>query len=207
MMKAQLKRLNHQRAQVKRMTQQKPLPESSIGKNQAVASPGTSNVASASKPSAPAQSPKLKYEAARLPNEEDGKPQTTKTVASSSGESLPIVEKFSKSQPTKPDISIFFEADSNLPAEGELTKLDRIVIQAHSNLNSKITLTGYVGEFDNMDQAELLSNNRVMAVKYYFIGKGVDADRLVVIPQALIKKDRMLGEAYRRVEIRLITEP
>jgi outer membrane protein OmpA-like peptidoglycan-associated protein len=74
-------------------------------------------------------------------------------------------------------------------------------------LNSKIALTGYVGEFDNMDQAELLSKSRVMAVKYYFIGKGVDADRLVVVPQELIKKEQMQGEAYRRVEIRIITEP
>ena len=207
MMKAQLKRLNHQRAQEKRMNQQKPLPESSIDKNQAVASPGTRNAASVSKPPAPVQSPKLKYEAASLPNEEDSKPQTTKTVASASGESLPIVENISESQHTKPGVSIFFDADSNLPADGEWTKLDRIAIQAHSNLNSKIALTGYVGEFDNMDQAELLSKNRVMAVKYYFIGKGVDADRLVVVPQALIKKEQMQGEAYRRVEIRIITEP
>jgi outer membrane protein OmpA-like peptidoglycan-associated protein len=207
MMNAHLKRLNHQRAQVKRMNQQRPLPESSIDKNQAVATPDTSNAASPIKPSVPVQSPKLKNEAARLPNEEDSKPQTTKTVASASGESLTIVENFSESQSMKPSVSIFFDADSNLPAEGEWTKLDRIAFQAHSNLNSKIELTGYVGEFDNMDQEDLLSKNRVIAVKYYFIGKGVDADRLVVVPQALIKKDQMQGEDQRRVEIRIFTEP
>lgn len=47
----------------------------------------------------------------------------------------------------------------------------------------------------------------MMAVKYYLIGKGVAADRLVVVPEALIERDRMQGEADRRVEIRIYTEP
>lgn len=207
LMKEQLNRLNQQRAKLKRINQQKPVQEPSRDITPTVASPDIRTATSASKPSVPVKSPTLKPEAAKLPNEEDSERKTTKTVASASGESFPIVESVSELQFTKPSVSIFFDANSNLPAAGELIKLDRIALQALSNVNSKIALTGYAGEFDNMDQADLLSQNRVMAVKYYFIGKGVDADRMVVVSKALIKKDQMQGETYRRVEIRVYSEP
>jgi outer membrane protein OmpA-like peptidoglycan-associated protein len=171
------------------------------------ASPDTTPAHSASKPPAPVQSPTPESEAAQLPNEEDSERKPAKEVASASGDSLSIVENVPDWQSAKSSVSILFDANSNLPAEGELPKLDRIAGQALSNINSKIALTGYAGEFDSMDQADLLSQNRVLAVKYYFIGKGVDADRLVVLPQAHIKKDQMQAETYRRVEIRIYTEP
>jgi len=46
-----------------------------------------------------------------------------------------------------------------------------------------------------------------MAVKYYLIGKGVEADQIVAVPQKLVKKEQTRDENYRRVEIRIYTEP
>ena len=183
-MKAQLNQLNQQSVQLKLMNQKKPVQEPSIDTTPTVASSDIRAATSATKPSVPVKAPSLKPAAAKLPNEEN----TAKTVASVSGEPLPMVESVSKLQSTKPSVSIFFDADSNLPAEAELTKLDRIALQALSNLNTKMALTGFVGEFDVIDQAELLSKSRVMAVKYYLIGKGVVADQIVAVPQTLIKK-------------------
>lgn len=207
LMKAQLERLNQKRAKLKRIKQQKPVQEPYRDKTPEVASSDVSTAASASKPSVIVQSPTLKPEAADFPNEETSEQQSAKTVATASGESLPIVKNVSELWFTEPNVSIFFNVDSNLPAEEELAKLDRIALQAFSNSNSKIALTGYIGEFDNMDQADLLSRSRVMAVKYYLIGKGVAADRLVMVPEELVKNDQVEGEVYRRVEIRIYTEP
>ncbi len=207
LMKAQFNRLNQQRAQLKHINQKKPVQEPYRDIPSTAASPDIRTATSADKPSAPVKAPSLKPEAAKLPNEENSERKTAKTVASASREALPIGESVSELQSTKSSVSIFFDTDSNLPAEAELTKLDRIALQALSNLNTKLALTGFVGEFDDMDQAELLAKSRVMAVKYYLIGKGVDADQIVAVPQTLIKKEQTHDEAYRRVEIRIYTEP
>jgi outer membrane protein OmpA-like peptidoglycan-associated protein len=207
LMKAQLNRLNRQSAQLKRMNQKQPVREPYRDIPSTAASPDIRTATSADKPSATAKAPSLKPEAAKSPNEENSERKTSKTIASVSGESLPIVKSVSELPGAKPTVSIFFGADSNLPAEEELTKLDRIALQALSNLNTKLALTGYAGEFDDMDQAELLAKSRVMAVKYYLIGKGVAADQIVAVPQTVIKKEQTHDETYRRVEIRIYTEP
>lgn len=207
LIKAQLNQLNQQRAQLKHMNQKKPVQEPYRDINPTVASPDIRTAISESKPSVPVEAPSLKPAAAKFPNEENSERKTAKTVASVSGESLTMVESVSELQITKPSASIFFDADSNLPAEEELTKLNRIALQALSNLNTKMALTGFVGEFDDIDLAESLSKSRVMAVKYYLIGKGVDADQIVAVPQTLIKKEQTNDETYRRVEIRIYTEP
>jgi len=207
LMKAQLNRLNQQRAQLKHMNQKKTVQEPSIDMTPTAASPDIRTATSASKPSVPVKAPSLKPEAAQSPNEEKSERKTAKTVASASGEPLPIGESVSELQSTKSSVSIFFDTDSNLPAEAELTKLDRIALQARSNLNIRMALTGFVGKFDDIDQAELLSKSRVMAVKYYLIGKGVDADQIVAVPQKLVKKEQTSDENYRRVEIRIYTAP
>ena len=197
LMKAQLNQLDHQRAQLRHMNQKKPVQEPYRDKTSTAASPGTRTATSASKPSVPVEAPSLKPEAPKFPDEENSERKAAKKVATVSGESLPMAES----------VSVFFDANSNLPADPELTKLDRIALQALSNLNTKMALTGFVDEFDDMDQAELLSKSRVMAVKYYFIGKGVDADQIIAVPQTFIKKEQTNGENYRRVEIRIYTEP
>jgi len=207
LMKTQFYQLNQKRAQLKHMHQKKPVQEPHRDINPTVASPDIRTATSASRPSVPVEAPSLKPPAAKFPNEENSERKAAKAVASVSGESSPMVESVSESQSTKPSVSIFFDADSNLPAETELIKLDRIAHQALSNLNTKMALTGFVGELDDMDQAELLSKSRVMAIKYYLIGKGVDADQIVAVPQTLNKKEQPSSKNYRCVEIRIYTEP
>jgi hypothetical protein len=46
-----------------------------------------------------------------------------------------------------------------------------------------------------------------MAVKYYLVGKGVDADQITAVPQEFVAKEKMGNETYRRVEIRIYTKP
>lgn len=193
--------------QLKRVIQQESSQKPNRNVTPTVASTDIPTATSAKKPSIPVQSPPLMPEANKLRDKEHSKRKTGKTVVSASGKSLPSVENVSELQLTKPGARIFFDADSNLPGEEELTKLDRIVLQAQSNLNTKIALTGFVGKSDNMDQAELLTKSRVTAVKYYLIGKGVDANQIVALPQAPFKEEQTQGETYRRVEIRIYTEP
>ena len=195
------------KAQLKRVTQQAPAqtPHSDI--TTALTPTDITTTISARKPALSGQSPPLTPESEKWSNNEDREPKKAERDLSAAAESLAPVEHVAALPLTKPNATIFFDADSNLPAEEELTKLDRIALQAQSNLNAKIGLTGFTGEFDNMDQTEMLSKSRVMAVKYYLVGKGVGADKIVAVPRTRSIEEQTQNETYRRVEIRIYTEP
>jgi hypothetical protein len=195
------------KAQLDRLIQQASAQKPHINIAPTVVSNDTHTATSAIKPPIPVESSPLTPEANKIPDKEDSKRKTAKTVVSASKESLPSEVNVSELEFTKPTATIFFDADSNLPGEEELTKLDDIILQARSNLNTKMALTGFVGESDNMDQAELLTKSRVMAVKYYLIGKGIDANQIVALPQANFNEEQTQGETYQRVEIRIYSEP
>ena len=195
------------KAELKRVTQQEPAQTPHSDLTTAVTSTGINTTISARKPALSGQSPPLTPESGKYPDNEDSEPKKAKTDVSAAAESLAPVEHVAGLPLTKPNATILFDADSNLPAEEELTKLDRIALQARSNLNAKIELTGFTGEFDNIDQAETLSKSRVMAVKYYLVGKGVGADKIVAVPRTRSIEEQTQNETYRRVEIRINTEP
>ena len=79
----------------------------------------------------------------------------------------------------RPDASIYFEANSNLPQAGELAKLDALARLLFENPSWRLSLVGYAENEENEGQPQMVAENRVLAVKFYLIGKGLDGQRLV----------------------------
>jgi len=82
--------------------------------------------------------------------------------------------------PPQPDARIYFEPDSNFPKDGEMAKLDRLARQLFDNPSWHLSLVGYAASDENEDRPQIVAENRVLAVKFYFIGRGIDSRRLIV---------------------------
>ena len=117
-------------------------------------------------------------------------------------------EKGAPTQGAPPDATVFFDADSNLPGPQEIAKLDRAALHVLADPAMKMMLTGYAAPTENEGRARLLSQNRVLAVKFYLIGRGVPADRITVVAHEVIGDETPsdLQEA-RRVVIRIYSVP
>jgi len=108
----------------------------------------------------------------------------------------------------EPDFTVYFDEDSNLPGPDEMAKLDQAVSQVFANPLSHLTLNGFAGRYENDGQSQIVSESRVLAVKYYLIGKGVDANRITIAEQALNLNEKAVGvQRHRRVEIRFSPGP
>ena len=81
--------------------------------------------------------------------------------------------------PVQPDASIYFEPDSNFPKAGELAKLDRLAGQLLANPSWRLSIMGYAENGENEGQPQTMAENRILAVEFYFVGKGVESHRLI----------------------------
>jgi outer membrane protein OmpA-like peptidoglycan-associated protein len=79
----------------------------------------------------------------------------------------------------QPDASIYFEPDSNFPKADELAKLERLARQLLANPSWRLSIIGYAENGENEGQSQMVAENRVLAVEFYFVGKGVDSHRLI----------------------------
>lgn len=108
----------------------------------------------------------------------------------------------------EPDFTVYFDEDSNLPGPNEMAKLDQAVMQMIANPLSHIALSGFAGKNENDGQSQIVSESRLLAVKYYLIGKGVDADRIATAEHVLNLNEKADGvQRHRRVEIRFSPGP
>ena len=113
-------------------------------------------------------------------------------------------EKALPPEPTAPDATIYFEADSNLPGPQEVVKLDQAALRIIADPSLGILLTGYADPSENEGREQLVSESRVLAVKFYLIVKGVDPDRIVAVPPDVTGNGAVGNPVrFRRVEIRL----
>lgn len=141
--------------------------------------------------------------------ESRGEPKPDKPAARSAG-ALPSPPHETAVPPhgTPPDAAVFFDADSNLPEPQERTKLDRVALQVLADPSLKIMLTGFAGRTENEGRAGLVSENRLLAVKFYLIGRGVSAERITAVAHEVIGGDTPSdSQRMRRVEIRFYSEP
>lgn len=142
-------------------------------------------------------------------------PTTTERSASAPTVSVPeraappvSEEKPSEFPLSEPDITVYFEEDSNLPNPDEMAKLEQAAHQAFENPQWHMALTGYAGSQENNGHPQMVSESRVSAVKFYLIGKGVDANRIVTIAQELGLSEKVVSaQRLRRVEIRFLLGP
>lgn len=142
-------------------------------------------------------------------------PKKTAPLASASTVSVPergaspVSEgKPSKSPVTEPDITVYFDEDSNLPNPDEMAKLEQAAHQASENPLWHMALTSYAGSQENDGYPQMVSESRVSAVKFYLIGKGVDANRIVTIEHEVGVSEKGGSEQrLRRVEIRFLLGP
>ena len=120
----------------------------------------------------------------------------------------PPEEKNVPPQRTPPDATVFFDADSNLPGPQEITKLDRAALHVLADPSMRMMLTGYAARTENEGRARLVSQNRVLAVKFYLIGRGVPADRITVVAHEVIGDETPSDpQEARRVVIRIYSVP
>lgn len=118
---------------------------------------------------------------------------------------VPAKEKAPHPEPTAPEATIYFEADSNLPGPQEVAKLDQAALRIIADPSLGILLTGYADPSENEGrEQQLVSESRVLAVKFYLISKGVDPDRIVAVPPDVTGNGAARNpDRIRRVEIRL----
>ena len=89
-----------------------------------------------------------------------------------------------------------------------MSKLEQAATQALANPQWHLALAGYAGRQENDGHADMVSESRVLAVKFYLVGKGVDADRIVTIEHALSDSEKAAPvHQHRRVEFRFLLGP
>ena len=80
-----------------------------------------------------------------------------------------------------PELTIYFDRDSNELLQNEIVKLDHIAETSVKKPNSKLILNGYSDSSGSMDYNRMISESRASAVKMYLAGKGVDPSRMTVV--------------------------
>ena len=158
--------------------------------------------------SAPAPAPASKSPKRPVPKETE-RLASVPTVPAPEKKASPVPDgKPSRSPLTESDITVYFDEDSNLPNPDELAKLEQAAHQAFENPLWHMTLTGYAGSQEIEGHPQMVSESRVSAVKFYLIGKGVDANRIVTIANDLSVSEKVgSAQRLRRVEIRFILGP
>jgi outer membrane protein OmpA-like peptidoglycan-associated protein len=116
----------------------------------------------------------------------------------------PIKNLFAQKYP--PELTIYFETDSNALLKNEIVKLDKIAETLTRHPELKLTLNGYSDASGSKHYNRMISESRAMSVKMYLMGKGVDHFRITIVGHGAQKfvsgntreADRRLN---RRVEI------
>lgn len=92
--------------------------------------------------------------------------------------SLPSPALAPETPKEEPEVRIYFELDSNFPKSGEMAKLDRIAQQLFTNPSWTVSLEGFAEAKENGGHPRMVAESRILSIKYYLIGKGVDGRRL-----------------------------
>jgi outer membrane protein OmpA-like peptidoglycan-associated protein len=119
----------------------------------------------------------------------------------------PIKKTFAEKYP--PELTIYFETDSNALLQNEIVKLDAIAERLTRHPALKLTLNGYSDASGSKHYNRMISESRAMSVKMYLMGKGIDHLRIAIVGHGAIKfvsgntreEDRRLN---RRVEIDIV---
>jgi outer membrane protein OmpA-like peptidoglycan-associated protein len=122
----------------------------------------------------------------------------------------PVAEKkntFAEKYP--PELTIYFETDSNALLQNEIVKLDAIAERLTRQPALKLTLNGYSDASGSKHYNRMISESRAMSVKMYLMGKGIDHLRIAIVGHGAVKfvsgntreEDRRLN---RRVEIDIV---
>lgn len=119
----------------------------------------------------------------------------------------PIKKSFSKKYP--PELTIYFETDSNALLKNEIEKLDDIAETLTRQPELELTLNGYSDASGSEHYNRMISEGRAMSVKMYLMGKGIDHFRIAIVGHGAKnfvsgntrEDDRRLN---RRVEIDIV---
>lgn len=148
-------------------------------------------------------------ESGSIPNKALAAPASP-SMASRPGSAGPseIPGKFFPARLPKPDYTVYFQKNSNLPGPDQMAKLDQIADRVMANPTWTISLSGYAGRDENESQPGLVSESRVMAVKFYLVGKGVAAGRIADQTQKMPAIGKAVdAHLQQRVDIRLFPGP
>ena len=158
--------------------------------------------------SAPAPPPASKSYSRPIPTKTE-RSASAPTVSVPEKAALPVSEEKTSEWPlSEPDITVYFEEDSNLPLPVEMVKLEQAAMQALANPQWHMALAGYARRQENDGHARMVSENRVLAVKFYLVGKGIDANRIATIEPLLSESEKTTSaQRQRRVEIRFLLGP
>lgn len=80
-----------------------------------------------------------------------------------------------------PELTIFFDQDSNELLQSEIAKLDKIVETLLSQPELKVILNGYTDSSGPAEYNQMISESRASAIKMYFAGKEVNPARITVV--------------------------
>ena len=133
--------------------------------------------------------------------------RTRASVPERSASSSPRPQSDPPSWPT-PHVAVYFDADSNFPGPGEMAKLEAVAVQLTANPTWSASLVGFANDSENKGRPGMVAESRVLAVKFYLVGKGIDADRLSIIAEGE-DDGQMASDAQvsRRVDIYLVQGP
>lgn len=178
------------------------LPESAA-RDDADPDPGEAEPALAAPVSRTDSAAPVKVEAERTKT----KPPDRKTPVSSPPAPLAALPKPAP-PPPDPDFTVYFETDSNLPGPDEWAKLDQVAMQLFAHPSWTLALVGFADGGENRGRPRMVAESRVLAVKFYLIGKGVDAGRLTTAGHRLNRSgNSAVIQERRRVDLRLIRVP
>lgn len=113
------------------------------------------------------------------------------------------------SKRSPPELTIYFDRDSNELLQSEIEKLNRIAETFIRKPGFKMILNGYSDSSGSMDYNRMISESRASTVKMFLAGKGVNPSRITVVGHGA--KDFAASNASeegrqmnRRVEINLV---
>ena len=113
------------------------------------------------------------------------------------------------SKRSPPELTIYFDRDSNELLQSEIEKLNRIVETFIKKPRFKMILNGYSDSSGSMDYNRMISESRASTVKMYFAGKEVNPTRMTIVGHGAQNfaagNDSEEGRRMnRRVEIHLV---
>jgi outer membrane protein OmpA-like peptidoglycan-associated protein len=85
------------------------------------------------------------------------------------------------SKRASPELTIYFDQDSNELLQSEIVKLNRIAEAFIKKPDLKLTLNGYTDSSGSAGYNRMISESRASTVKMFFAGKGVDPSRITVV--------------------------
>ena len=101
---------------------------------------------------------------------------------------LPVYEKVAV------DANVLFDSDKSALRTAGLDTLDEFVARIHGLDSQSIVAIGYADRMGTHDSNQVLSQQRVDAVKAYLVGKGIKAERVQASAMGETKPNTSAGE-------------